>query len=62
MLDVSEYGGGLYVVWLTFWARVGRTIAAFLPWLQGGSSGVSTPTGVQAKHVVGPCFRIGVEL
>lgn len=48
--------------WLTFWARVGWTIAAFFPWLQGSSCGVSTPAGVQAKHVVGPCFRIGVEV
>lgn len=48
--------------WLTFWAGVGRTIAAVLPWLQGSSCGVSTPAGVQAKHVVGPCFRIGVEV
>ncbi|PWA30092.1 hypothetical protein CCH79_00009776 [Gambusia affinis] len=27
----------------------------------GSSGGVSSPAGVQAKHVVGPCFRIGVE-
>lgn len=47
---------------LTFWAGVGQTIAAFLPWLQGSSGGVSSPAGVQAKHVVGPCFRIGVEV
>lgn len=47
---------------LTFWAGVVGTIAAFLPWLQGSSCGVSSPAGVQAKHVVGPCFRIGVEV
>lgn len=47
---------------MTFWAGIGRTIAAFLPWLQGSSCGVGSPAGVQAKHVVGPCFRIGVEV
>lgn len=55
-------GGAVRCGRLTFWAGVQRTIAAFLPWLQGGSGGVSSPAGVQAKHVVGPCFGIGVEL
>ena len=46
---------------LTFWAGIGQTITAVLPWLQGSSCGISTPAGVQA-NVGGPCFRIGVQV
>ena len=45
----------------TFLARVGQTITAFLPWLQG-RGGDGAPARVQAKHVIGPCFRIGVQV
>lgn len=45
----------------TFWARFCQRIRALLPWLQG-RGGEGAPAGVQAKHVIGPCFGIGVQL